>query len=318
MLLLSFKFNDSEAVDVYNEKSSNHLNCKIYTGHLVEDDNDMVIHDTVGALCPIFADSSCDLLNAFVNVEQIDIGKVICSEELKPLSVSLSHFADANDLVMREFVAILRPSSIDASNSYLDACINMEPIDTGQLNWTADFEPISTCVDLFADSDDPMLIDIVNSLRNPIVNKENSNLDVIPGDLEPDLGYTTGVDISLLVIHGYDLFHMNIHEWEGWNCVPHNYMVELSLVSSLATDRHCYRFIVAAELLYNPTFQALHICWQVAVMHHSSLGMRLLAARRPGNKYHLLHGDTHQICFLYSIFYFYLPTVLRNLNFPLL
>ncbi|XP_026394908.1 uncharacterized protein LOC113289754 isoform X2 [Papaver somniferum] len=78
------------------------------------------------------------------------------------------------------------------------------------------------------------------------------------------------------------------------------------------------RFIVAAELLYNPTFQALHICWQVAVMHHSSLGMRLLAARRPGNKYHLLHGDTHQICFLYSIFYFYLPTVLRNLNFPLL
>ncbi|XP_026416063.1 uncharacterized protein LOC113311439 [Papaver somniferum] len=41
---------------------------------------------------------------------------------------------------------------------------------------------------IVSDSDDPMLIDIINALRSPMDNQGNSTTEVISADLEPDLG----------------------------------------------------------------------------------------------------------------------------------
>ncbi|XP_026422402.1 uncharacterized protein LOC113318453 isoform X1 [Papaver somniferum] len=162
------------------------LNSEIY--NTFENDNNMAIHDTVATLCTNFVDLSCDSTNVFVNVEQIDVGQAVCTEKLEPLYVCLLHFADSKDPIMHATIVAVGPFFVDPSNSSRDACMNVEPIDTGQSTWTTDFEPLSMCLTHFADFDDPMRIDIVNAFDSSMGNIGNLTTEVISTDLNPYLG----------------------------------------------------------------------------------------------------------------------------------
>ncbi|XP_026443597.1 uncharacterized protein LOC113343689 [Papaver somniferum] len=76
-----------------------------------------------------------------------------------------------NDESIHDIVVPLSSSFADPSCDFMNADVNVEHINIGQITCTDDFEPLSVCLAHFADSEDPMLIDIVNALRLPIVNQ---------------------------------------------------------------------------------------------------------------------------------------------------
>ena len=124
------------------------------------------------------------------DLETVDVHNEIPSNHSHN-EIPISHLvADNDEATFHDIVAPLSSCFTNPSSDFQNVDVIVEHIDIGQITSADDFEPLSVCLDHFANSDDPMIIDIVNALCPPMITQGNSTTEVISADLEPDLGVT--------------------------------------------------------------------------------------------------------------------------------
>ncbi|XP_026407857.1 uncharacterized protein LOC113303081 [Papaver somniferum] len=207
-----------------------------------------------------------DIIVESNDLETIDIHNEVASSNLN-CEIPIGHLAaDDNESIIHDIVAPLSPCFVDSSYDFLIADVNAGAVGTGQV--TDDFEQISVCLAHFADSDDPMLIDIVNALCPAMVNHGNSTTEVISADLEPDLGVNdfdklepldTGLSCcaefdNSLAFHIVDTLLPMISSEDNVSteCISADLEPDLAYASRIETNIH-YMFVVHESDLFIST-----------------------------------------------------------------